>query len=195
MSSKEKASQLALRDNIERRQLSTTGKAKLANQLWKSYDRPDNGEKREGAPRRRAALAAGLSEGTLRNFRAVLDAGFVDIIDDMLSEKITIDAAHKKAESRVDGKMKSEAKKKRMARAEKVLAALKKGTDILDEMSKLPEQLVAHVPGAIRKGNKSEQERFRTKLATARAVLEKFRSDGTLTKLGDAIAQIEAGAQ
>jgi hypothetical protein len=193
--SKEAARQFAICDNVERRQLSMIGKAKLANLLWASYEKSaaNGGEKRDGSPRKRAATAAGLSEGSLANFRFVLDSGFDDVARDLLAEKLTIDAAFKSAKSRVDGEAQSVVRRSRMVRAEQVLIDLKRITDALGGLPKLSEQLAAHLPGALAKGNKSDQERLRKKLAAARAALEKCQADAAVIKLAEVIARVEAG--
>ena len=161
--------------------------------LWKSYEKSGNGGKREGSPRKRAATAVGLSEGSLVSFRYVLDSGFDDIIADLLTEKSNIDTAYRLAKSKVDGKKQSEVRRSRMVRVEQTLDSLKQYTDTLGGGSKLSEQLIANVSAAINgKGAKNDQERLRKKLAAARLALEKVQADGGLTRLVEVIVKIEA---
>lgn len=97
----------ALRDNLERRQLSTAGRAELANSLWRSYesalDKKEMAAKNIG-PRKRAAIAGGISEGSLASYRYVLDSGDTGLIAKMRSGALSIDKACREAKKVTDGK-------------------------------------------------------------------------------------------
>lgn len=96
----------AIADNLERRQLSTTARARLANELWKTYETAN--DKKEMAaqgysPRKRAAISGSISEGSLAKLRYVLDSELPDVIQRMLSEELSIDAAHREAQKEIEG--------------------------------------------------------------------------------------------
>lgn len=96
----------ALRDNLERRQLSPAGRAELANALWRSFDIAE--DKREMAaqglsPRKRASIAGGLSEGTLASYRYVLDSNNTDLIDKMKAGGLSISKAASEAKRLTEG--------------------------------------------------------------------------------------------
>lgn len=105
--SEEEMRQDALRDNLERRQLLPAGRAALANALWHSFDiAPDKKEMAaQGlSPRKRAAIAGGLSEGALASYRYVLDTGNADLIGKMKSGEFTIGKAIGEARKLTEGK-------------------------------------------------------------------------------------------
>ena len=193
--SREEARQFAIRDNIERRQLSLVAKARLANQLWASYEKPGHDGKRVESSRKRAATAAGLAEGSLANFRYVIDSQFDDIVTDLLAEKITIDAAFRAAKARVDGQRQIDIRRNRMVRSEQVFDGLKQVIDILGRIPKLSEQVVAHIPGVAGRGSKNDQKQLLKKLTSARGVLEKCQADAVVAKLVECLARVEAEFQ
>ena len=190
---REAARQLAIRDNVERRQLSMVGKARLGVELWRSYEKTEKRDKHADKPLQRAATDAGIGVTTLTNYKFVIDSGFVDLIAKLDAGTIAIDAAHKEARSRVNGQRQKEVRRSRMVRVEETVVDLKGITDALGRIPGLSKRLVAHLPGVVGKGKKSDVERLRNKLATARKVLEEIQTDATVGKLAEAIAQVEAG--
>ena len=192
---REAARQFAIADNTIRRQLSTLAKAKLGDLLWRSYEKSGKREKHEETTRERAATAAGVGVGTLVHFRTVVESGYTDIIADMLSEKTTIDAAHRLMKVRLEERERGKARKNRTVKAESALTSLKKAINTVGGFSKLSEQVEAHVPSAAVKGNKADRERLRKQVAEARAALEKLQTNGAVGKLLETIARVEAGLQ
>jgi hypothetical protein len=97
----EVARQFAIKDNAQRRQLSQNDMVHQAYLLWKSYE-AEKSKVKGITPRRRAADACGIGDGTLGNFSFVMDSDFPGIIDDMLSNKLSVNAAFNKAKALTD---------------------------------------------------------------------------------------------
>lgn len=94
--SMEAAKQFAIKDNLQRRQMSSNDTVCQGYFLWKSFET----EKIKGVtPRRRASDASGVGEGTLANFGYVMDSGFQEIIDSMLSGELKVNAAYTKVKA------------------------------------------------------------------------------------------------
>ncbi|MDR1612250.1 MAG: ParB N-terminal domain-containing protein [Planctomycetota bacterium] len=177
----EEMRQDALRDNLERRQLSIAARADLANALWRSFDRAR--DKKEMAaqgigPRKRAAIAGGLSEGSLAKFRYVLDSGIDRIIADMRSGKLSIDKAHGLARKEVEGGKGDAGEQDIPARMKRLLSDL---DDLVHVLKAIPEtaRRARAVRESLAKGTKGDYSRIEKKMqAAAKIIMEAQSHDG-----------------
>lgn len=104
----EEMRQDAILDNLERRHLPDFGRAELGNTLWHSFDVAEDKKAMAAqglSPRKRAAIASGLGEGTLASYRYVLDSGNVELIDKMKSGELKISKAASEAKKLTEGKI------------------------------------------------------------------------------------------
>ncbi len=189
--SEEAERQFAIKDNVERRQLTMGGKAKLALLLWNSYKKSsqEKGKAGDSAARENAATAASISAGTLFNYKFVLDYGDPETIEAMQAEKIAIGAAYTKTKARIDGPEKETAIT-RSVRANKMLSSLKGQMILLKALPKLAEQL-ANLSKAATKCKTADKERLKKRLSCVRDTLAFLKAENTIDKILDAIARVE----
>lgn len=190
--SEEAERQFAIKDNIERRQLTMVGKATLALLLWNSLKKSssEKGKAKDASARESAATAASISAGTLFNFKFVLDHGDPETIEDMKSEKIAIGAAYAKTKAMIDGPNKDTAIT-RSVRANKILVTMKGQTAVLKTLPKLAEQL-GNLSKTAAKCKAADKEKLHRRLADAREVLSTLQSNNVIDNLLTAIADVEA---
>ena len=189
--SEEEERQFAIRDNIERRQLSTVGKAKLALLLWRSFKKSssEKGKAGDRSAREKAATAASISAGTLFNYVFVLTNGNQETIDAMESESITVGAAYSKTKALIDGATKETAVM-RSVNAGKTIDRLKGTTKTLETLPKLSGQIANLTKFAVR-CKAADKERLRKRLSASREVLTKLKTEGSLDGLLDVIIDVE----
>lgn len=181
----------AIRDNLERRQLSVTGKAKLAYRLWLSYESAGAKEKaaRQGkSPRERAAIASGVSEGTLANYRAVMDGSDVGLISKMESEAISIDAAHRQMKRTFEDNLSQGLKKDAAVKVERVVEELSAVARILKALDGVTGRVVA-ARKALLGGNKADRVRGEKKMAAAAKAIADVMSGLALIDLHEALTE------
>lgn len=190
--SEEEERQFAIRDNVERRQLTILNKAKLARLLWRSFKKSssDKGKAGETSARENAAAAAAISVGTLFNHDFVLKHGSREVIDAMQAETITISAAYGKTKTQIDGAAKETAVR-RSVNAIKAMRSMKETTKVLETLSRLSTQIASLAKFADR-CKAADKERLKRRLAASKGVLVKLKTDGTLDGLLDTIESVEA---
>jgi hypothetical protein len=186
----EEMRQDALRDNLERRQLSMAARADLANILWRSFDNAR--DKKEMAvqgrgPRQRAAVAGGLSEGSLAKFRYVLDSGIDRIIADMRSGKLSIDKAHKLTQKEVEGGKGDAGEQDVPARMKRLLSDLDGLVHVFKDLPDIAKRARA-VREILAKGNKRDCSRVEKKMQAAAKIVAEVQSRDDLGALCLALA-------
>jgi ParB-like chromosome segregation protein Spo0J len=187
--SKEKAKQFAIRENTERREMTPITRTMAADELWRLFDKAADKKAKaaEGLPpRKRAALAAGTSEGSLASFRYVLETEDADLIKKMLSGELKISAAYREAKGQVEG-VPSTSKSTGSAKIDKGLADLKAIADVLRGVSKLSDRIVTGIPKAAGRLKAADKKRIAKELGDAQDFLAKARNDDFLGALEKAI--------
>lgn len=192
--SKEEAKQFAIRENTERREMTTITRALAGDELWRLFEKA--GDKKVWAaeglpPRKRAALAAGISEGSLAAFRYVLETGDTGLIEKMLSGELKINAAYKEARGQVEG-ITNTSKSTGSAKTDKALVDLKAGVSFLKGLAKLSEQITSGIPKAAERLKVAEKKRIAKELGEAKAFLAKAHGDDLLGVLEKAIETAES---
>jgi ParB-like chromosome segregation protein Spo0J len=185
----EEMRQDALRDNLERRQLTLAGRAELANSLWRSYDRADDKKEMTAKgvhPRKRAAIAGGLSEGSLVNFRYVLDSGIDHIINEMRSDRLSINKAYELARKEVDGVKDDAGKQGVPVRLESLLADLNGLESVLKNLSEIIRRTHA-AQGVLAEVDKGVRAKVEKKILAAGKVIAAVQSGGALDALYQAL--------
>ena len=193
--SKEGAKQFALRENTERRELDAITRAKAADELWRLFNKAADKKAKaaEGLPpRKRAVLAAGISEGSLAAFRNVLETEDAELIEKMLSGELKIGAAYKQANARVEDSPVVSGKTTGSVKTDKALADLKAIADIFKGLTKLSEQIATGIPNAADRLKVADKKRIAKELADAKKFLAKARSDDFLGTLEKAIETAES---
>lgn len=193
--SREEAKQFAMRDNLERRELSPISRAMMADELWRLFDKaPDKKAKAaEGlGPRKRAALTASIAEGSLVAYRYVLDTDDAQLISDMKSGKLTIHAAHKLAKMQVEGELVTGKPSSGSSRVDQTLEDLKNLMGAIKGIHRLTNQVGENIPKVAGKVTAAERERIRKALSSARNFFDKMHADGQFWNLQKAIQDAEA---
>ena len=188
--SREKAKQFAIRENTERREMTPIARTMAADELWCLFDKATDKKAKaaEGLPpRKRAALAAGIGEGTLAAFRYVKETADDAIIIDMLSGKIAIHAAYKQAKVQVEGVPVTGGKSTGSVKTDKALDHLKEVSGFLKGLTKLSEQIATGIPNAAGRIKVADKRRIAKELGDAQDFLAKVRNDDFLGALEKAI--------
>lgn len=180
----EEMRQAAIRDNLERRHLSTIAKARLANELWLSYENAQDRREMSAngmGPRKRAAIAGGLSEGSLASFRFVIDSEIAEVIEDMMQNRLSIDAAYRAAKKEIEGvgvvmEESAPMRTKRLIRDLDEISSMKKNLEGLSSR-------IGTALAAISKGRAADRTRVIKKLEKARKSLEEIVTSGIVPGL------------
>lgn len=188
--------QHAVKDNTERRQLSVVAKAGLGLALWQSFDR-DIEKKVRGrsdfTPRRRAAEAVGISEGTLANYRSVIDSGEQDIVTNLRAEKLTINAALTEMKKRMDVRdAPCVAAPPTPLKVMRAAVDLKDAASAVKALPALACRLLALADTAA-KCNSADKKKLLKQCTGVREALAKAKQEDPLGNLIDALVKFESG--
>lgn len=188
--------QFAVEDNTRRRQLPIVGKAGLGLVLWQSFDREIEKKVRgssELTPRRRAAEAVGISEGTLANYRFVIDSGEQDVIDALRADKLKINAAFTEVKKRMEGRdVPCEAPPPTPLKVMRSAADLKDAANAVKALPALSIRLLALADTATKCGS-ADKKKLLKQCAGTREMLVAAKQEDVLGKLVDALAKFESG--
>ena len=189
----EEMRQDAIEDNLERRQLSMPARARLAYALWLSYDSAVDKKEMSArglTPRKRAAIAGGLSEGSLAAYRGVQDSGNAELIAEMEAGKISISAAHARMNKELNDSI-SEGEKKDFAKR------IRNHLVALDALIAVGKQLPGFIAMAkdVRKdletASKSDRLRITKKIAIAAKIVTELQKKNYLVELDGALSNKE----
>jgi len=188
--------QFAVKDNAERRQLSVVAKAGLGLALWQSFDR-DVEKKVRGrsdfTPRKRAAEAVGISEGTLANYRFILDSGEQDVIGELLADKLTINAAltlvKKRMEERDNPREEPPPTPLKVMRA---VTDLKDAVNVVKAFPTLSTRLLGLADTAAKCG-KSDKKKLLKQVEADLEMLVAAKAEDALGKLIDTLVKFKSG--
>jgi hypothetical protein len=186
----EEMRQDAIEDNLERRQLSKPARAKLAYTLWQSYDSAADKKEKSShglTPRKRAAIAGGLSEGSLAAYRSVQDSGDVELIAGLESGDLSIDAAYRKMKQGFDGGTSLGVRKDIAARNKRFMAELDEIAKSVKKISGAATQ-AAVVRRELDKIGKSDRQRIVKKMKAVTRAIAEAEDEGVLSALRMALS-------
>lgn len=188
--------QFAVKDNTERRQLSAVAKAGLGLDLWRSFDR-DIEKKVRGrsgfTPRKRAAEAVGISEGTLANYRYIIDSGESDIIAKLQAEDLTVNAALTEVKKRMEEQdAPREVAPPTPLKVIRSAADVKEAANAVKALPALSARLLALADTAAKCGS-ADKKKLLKQCTGARESLATAKQGDILGKLIDALVKFESG--